>query len=50
MQRLSEIATPNQIRQSLQEFTDMNRSAVQVKEALGKNSNRNDAAAQDRPH
>ena len=50
MQRLSEIATPNQVRQSLQEFADMNAGAVQVKEALGKNSDRDDAAAQDWPH
>jgi hypothetical protein len=50
MQRLSEIATPNQVRQSLQEFAHVNRGAMQVKEALGKNSDRDDTAAQDWPH
>jgi hypothetical protein len=40
----------NQIRQSLQKFADMNSGAVQVKETLYENSDRDDAAAKDRPH
>src|ERR1051326_300571 len=50
MQCLGEIAAPNEVRQSFQEFTNMNASAVQIKEALGKHSYRDDAAAQNRPH
>ncbi len=50
MKCLSEIAPTNEVRQSLQELADVNRGTVQVEEAFGKNSNRDDATAQDWPH
>src|SRR5439155_156688 len=50
MERLSEIASPNQIRQSLQEFAHVNRGPMEVEEALGKNRDRDDATNQNWPH
>jgi hypothetical protein len=50
MKCLSEIAPTNQIRQSLQELAHINRSAVKVEEAFGKDRNRDDATAQNGPH
>src|SRR5206468_10767934 len=46
----SEIAPTNEVRQSLQELAHMNRGTVQVKEAFGKDSNGDDATAQNWPH
>jgi hypothetical protein len=43
MERLCKIASPNQIRQSLQEFADMNCCTVKVKEALGEDRDCDDA-------
>ena len=45
MERLCEIASPNQIRQSLQEFAHVNRGPVKVEEALSKDCDRDDATA-----
>ncbi len=50
MESLCEISPPNQIRQPLQEFAHMNCCAVKVKEALGKDSDRDDATDQYWPH
>jgi hypothetical protein len=50
MQRLSEIAPPDDIRETLQKFTDMNCCSVQVEQAFKKNRNGDDAAGQNWPH
>jgi hypothetical protein len=50
MERLCKIASPNQIRESLQEFADMNCCTVKVKESLGEDGDRDDAAHQNWPH
>jgi glucose-6-phosphate-specific signal transduction histidine kinase len=50
MQCLGEITTSNKIRKSLQELAYVNRGTMQVEQAFGENSNRDDAAAQNWPH
>src|SRR5205814_7597371 len=50
MQCLGEITTSNKIRKSLQELAYVNRGTMQVEQAFGENSNRDDTAAQNWPH
>jgi hypothetical protein len=50
MQSFCEIAPLHEIGKPLQEFPDVNRSAVKIKEPLCENGDRDDAADQNRPH
>ena len=50
VQRFGEIAALNEIGKPLQEFADVDGGAMEIKEALGENRDRHDAADQDRPH
>jgi hypothetical protein len=50
VQRFREIAAPNKIRETLQEFADVDCRPMQVKETLAKNSDRDDTARQNWPH
>jgi len=50
VQRFREIAALDQIRKSFQEFTDVDGGAVQIKEALGEDSDGDNATGQNRPH
>jgi len=50
MQRLGEVAPLHQIREPLQELTDVDGRAMQIEEPLGEDGDRDDAASQNRPH
>src|SRR6266567_2201285 len=50
MECFSEITAANKIRESLQKFAHMNCGTMEVKEALGKDRDRDDATAQNWPH
>ena len=50
MQRLGEVASLYQVREPLQELTDVDGRAMQIEKPLCKDSDCDDAASQNRPH
>ena len=50
MQRFGEVAPLHEVGETLEEFADVNRRAMKIKESFRENGDRDDAADQDRPH